>query len=145
MANFLIFQDNHAEEDGRVDQSNKVFDPYGYSDLLSDRGLNFIALDNEGYLPPDKIRIVNRQVVKRPEMHIQVSKSIIKAGKESAIFRNVPKNAKVTIAVSGLGVISQDVLPDTAFDLPIPVPCTYKVRIELWPWIPFEIDIEAVS
>lgn len=146
MANFLIYQGKHEEQDGRVDQSNKVFEPYGYSDRLNEMGLKWIAIDNEGYLPPDKIRIVNNEIVKRPEMPIQISKTTIKAGgKESAIFRNVPVNAKVIISVAGLGVIEQVQVPSTSFDLPIPVPCTYNVKIELWPWIPYEVNIEAVA
>jgi hypothetical protein len=78
-------------------------------------------------------------------MPIKISKMKVKAdGIDSAVFTRVPKNALVSVALSdGTMLGSQRVTSN--FDVPIPVPCTYNVKIELWPYREFNASLEGVA
>lgn len=133
----------YEADSGRLTQSNKVFSPKGYDKILHERGHLFVSHDAPA--PTDMARFfVNHGVLtERPKMSASVSSTSIKAGgAEAAIFKDVPKNARVTIQTGGLTVWS-GVIGDSHFDLPIPVPCIYRVTIQLWPYVDWVCDVRA--
>jgi len=78
-------------------------------------------------------------------MRAVVDKTTIKAGgSDAAVLTGAPKN--VRCMVYGVGDMLHDiVLPDGELELSIPVPITYRVVLEKWPYQMFTIDIEAVA
>ena len=141
--NYLIFNED-GERPGEITQSNKVFDPSGYDEVLKDAGHKFIAIENVSYLNPAKFIVKDGAPVERPAMPVVVDKTTIKAGgNEAAVFTGVPKNAQASCTTSGLD-IGGAIIPDGEFELPIPVPCVYRVTITLWPYLDFVCDITAV-
>lgn len=140
--NYLIY-DKDGDEPGRITQSNKVYQPEGYDGQLQELGHEFVAIENPGYLNPDRFLIADGEPMARSEMPITVSKRQIKAGgSDKAVFRGVPIGAKASVSTGGM-LIGSDVIPSGEFDLPIPVPCIYRVTITLWPFLDFVADIEA--
>lgn len=143
--NFLIYDDKDSDRPGLITQSNKVFSPEGYHDVLRERGLNFAAIEHHTYLHPERFFIKDGEPVERPLMPVKVSKTTIRAGgSDAAIFSGVPKNATAICSVRG-AVLGSAVIPTGIFDLPIPIPCIYHVTIALWPYQDFNVDIEAIA
>lgn len=143
--NFLIF-DKDGDYPGRVTQSNKVFEHQNYHATLADHGYrDFVKIDYAGALDPSRYHIKRREPVERPVMPVRVSKTTVMAGgDDAAVFRGVPKNAVVEITLSDGTVIGRErVRAD--FDVPMPVSCTYKVRISLWPYRDFEVTLQGVT
>lgn len=143
--NFLIFEKD-GECPGRITQSNKVFEHENYHATLADHGYrDFVKVDYGGALDPSAYHIERGQPSARPVMPVRVSKTTVKAGgDDAAVFRGVPKNALVEVALNDGTVIgSQRVGSD--FDVPMPVPCLYKVRITLWPFKDFEVTLQGVA
>ncbi len=145
--------------DGSIHQANRVYDPepagqQSYDELLNEKEEAFVKIENApALLPPDKfyVDVAAKEVVKRPIMPITVSATVIKAGdeKNGAIFRNIPKG--VTYAIYGPydALIypvpgTSNLFPATELELSIPMPCTYRVEFELWPYQKFSINIEAI-
>ncbi len=143
--NFLIF-DKDGDCPGRVTQSNKVFEHQNYHTTLVDHGYrDFVKLDYAGALDPGKYYIKRREPVERPVMPVRVSKTTVMAGgDDAAVFRGVPKGALVEIALSDGTVIGAHRV-SSDFDVPMPVPCIYKVKITSWPYRDFEATLQGVA
>ena len=143
--NFLIFE-RDGDCPGRITQSNKVFEHDNYHATLADHGYrDFVSVEYGGALDPSGYHVKKGELIERPMMKVRVSKTTVKAGGgDAAVFRGVPKSALVEIALNdGTLIGSQRVQSD--FDVPMPVPCLYKVRITLWPYKDFEVTLQGVA
>lgn len=132
------------DPDGRVTQSNKLFDPTGYADMLRERQMTFVEHDGPGPINLEAHWVRNGELTAREAMPVTVSATSIKAGgKEVAIFSGVPRGARVTISTGGLPPIWNGIADGKPFDLPIPVPCIYVVTVDLWPFRTWSTEVTA--
>lgn len=135
------------DEDGRIYQSIKVYDQPNYDQLLKEYDYKFAKMQHPGLLSADGWHINTRTegFVKRPRMQVALDKTRIKAGgSESAVFRNIPKDAKIT--VSALNEIIHEGFWETdELEISIPIPITYTIMIERWPYQTFRRNIEAYA
>lgn len=132
-------------EEGRITQGNKVYDPEGYEDLLREHNYKFVAANVPGLLLPDDWYVTSKELHQRPTMPIEVSKTTIRVGvNDSALFTNCPAKATFTVRASG-AVIYSGTLDATVLEISIPVPCVYEVELNLWPYRTFTQRIEAVA
>jgi hypothetical protein len=135
------------DESGRINQANKVYEPEGYDKLLDDLGHKYVSAQSTGLLPPEHwfVDVSAKELIERPIMNVQVSKTQIKAGdKDSALLTGIPKQSKVFIYAAGTELYKMDPFDAEELELSIPVPCTYTVVIDLWPYKTFRTVIEAV-
>ena len=126
--------------------ANKVYDPDGYDNRLREHGHErFVVTETPGILSPDVFYVREGEHSVRPHMWITVDKTVIRAGDtDAAIFRNIPRGARLrTFAASAL--LHEIVMQDDELELHIPVPCTYRVVFEKWPYRTFTVDVEAVA
>jgi hypothetical protein len=134
---------NVHDRNGKLLQSNKLFNPKGYADILRERGYTFVEHDAPAPVDIQRFHVNAGTLTERPLMPVQASSLQIKAGgNERAAFRNVPKNAKITVTTGGIQLWS-GVVGQSDFDLPIPVPCVYRILIELWPYRDFICEVVA--
>lgn len=131
-------------EDGRVTQSNQLSDPTGYADILNERDYSFVQTAG-GPLNLDAVWVKGGRLRTRPRMRITLDRTRIRAGgSDAAVFRRIPKTAKVTVVTGGL-VIYHGVLGIEDLELPIPVPCVYQVTFELWPYQDWTTEVTAYA
>lgn len=136
---------NIYDEDGRITQTNKVYDPTGYANRLREVGHNFVESDHAGPIDLNIWSVTNGALTERPTMDVSANKTEIKAGgTDVAAFSGLPVNSRVTLRTGNMQIGSQ-IVPGTAFELPISVPCVYDVLIEKWPFRPFSCSIRATS
>nr|DAH82766.1 MAG TPA: hypothetical protein [Caudoviricetes sp.] len=134
------------DDDGRIIMSNQVFDAEGYDKRLLDHGYKkFVADMHPGLRSHDHWFVQNKGHVKRPKMWVMVDKICIKAGgNDAAVFRGITKGVRLNIF--GAGTLLHDlVMDDAELQLHIPVPCTYRVTFEKWPYRSKLFEIEAVA
>jgi hypothetical protein len=129
---------------GQLTQANKVYDPEGYDKLLDDAGLSYLAIDTNT-LPSFKDWYVRgKQLTERPEMPIQVNKTFVKAGSDdSALITAIPTAASVQVMAAGSILHSFAKLDADQIEISIPVPCSYTVIVNLWPYKTWQTTIEA--
>lgn len=131
------------DETGQITQANKVFSPEGYDRLLDDRGLSYVAVPQSGLIRPGHFYVDAKQVKDRPDMPITVGRRTIKAGgKDSTVISGIPRAAK--IAIYAVGRLLHEATDTDQLEIAIPVPCTYTVKIDLWPYKTWAADIEAI-
>jgi len=132
------------DDDGRITQSNRVFDPTGYDKLLHDENYKFVKLDVSTVLPLDSHYIVGSEVVPRGRMSLRVTKRRFKAdGLDAAVIKNLPVPCEVTISV-GEGVVDRQTATDRDLELSSATPGVFKVLIEKFPFLPWTAEFEAV-
>jgi hypothetical protein len=138
--------------DGSIHQANKVYDPdnLNYDNQLNDLGYQFLKVESPGLLPPDEwyVNVSLAQLRERPIMStIEINKKIIKYGpNDSCLATGIPKQAKVTITLrDGTEIYAPFVLDAEQLEISIPVPCVYRVFLELWPYRTFQYEIEATT
>lgn len=134
-------------EDGSIHQANKVYEPEGYDKLLLDRGHTFVAANFPGPVSPEHwfVNVKAQEICERPPMQVEVSKTRIRCGNSDfALLKNCPLGATFTISTGGVAVHS-GLLDGTDLELYIPVPCVYRVVLDLWPYKTFTVEIEAVA
>jgi hypothetical protein len=132
---------------GMLTQANKVYDPAGYDKLLDEAGLTYVAVDTSA-LPSFQDWYVNvsaKELVERPSMSVEVNKTTIKAGADSALITGIPREASVKIHAVGQVLHAFDKLDADQIEISIPVPCSYTVTVELWPFKTWKTTIEAVQ
>jgi hypothetical protein len=74
-------------------------------------------------------------------MPIEVSATRIKAGR-SAVLKNIPAGARFEVRAANVSIHAGP-LDGTELEIFIPVPCTYRVQLDRWPYQPFVAEIEA--
>lgn len=138
--------------DGSIHQSNKVYDPKGlqYDNQLHEMGYEFVKAESPGLLPPDQwfVDVATKELTARPIMTaVEVNKTTILYGdRDSCLITGIPKQARVTITTrDGTEVYPSFVLDAEQLEISIPVPCVYRVFLDLWPYRTFTVDIEAVT
>jgi hypothetical protein len=129
---------------GQLTQANKVYDPEGYDKLLDDAGLSYVAVDTNT-LPTFKDWYVSgKELTERPDLPIQVNKTVVKAGSDdSALITAIPTDASVQVIAAGSVLHSFTKLDADQLEISIPVPCSYTVIINLWPYKTWQTTIEA--
>jgi hypothetical protein len=137
------------DEDGRIIQGNKHFAPTKeYEGQIADLGHKFVKVKSPGILPPDLWMVSTRNgsivpIHKRPEMRVEVSKTVIKVGdNDAAVLTGAPKDVRCIVR-AGSDVIWDIALPAGRLELSIPVPVTYRVSLMKWPYRDYNVDIEA--
>lgn len=131
------------EADGQISQANKVYSPEGYHELLEDRGLSYVAVPDRGLIRPGHFYVDKGELLDRPDLTTIIDKRKIKAGgDDSALITGIPRKAK--IGVWAVGQLLHEVTDTDQLEISIPVPCTYTVKIDLWPYKTWSTDIEAV-
>lgn len=138
--------------DGSIHQANKVYDSKGlkYDDQLNDVGYKFVKAESAGLLPPDEwfVDVAAKELCARPTMHtVEVNKTTILCGdKDSCLITGIPKNASARVAMrDGTEVYPSFVLDAEQLEISIPVPCVYRVYLDLWPYKTFTVEIEAIA
>lgn len=132
-------------EDGRITQANKVYDPTGYDRRLDEAGVNYVKVDHPGVLSPDEWMISDGAPTERPAMTIAINKTAIKAGdNDAAILTGAPKDVAFSVSVQGSEVWS-GTLPDGELELSVPTPGIYQITFNKWPYQDFNATIEAVA
>lgn len=144
--------------DGRIHQANKVYDHAGdaergkksYDDLLNGVGHKFVKVNAPGLLPPDHwfVDVAAQEVLERPVMGtVEVNKTRIQCGdKDSCLITGIPKQARARITMrDGTEVYPAFVLDAEQLEISIPVPCVYRVFLDLWPYKTFTIEVEATA
>lgn len=139
--------------DGSIEQALKIFDlPQNYDNLLNERSLSFVKT-NTGQLASHEhwmVDVKTNQLTERPVMPITVNKTIIQAGDtDSALFTGIPKGVTYSISAAGAQIYpipgQNAILDGDELEISIPVPCTYTVTLNLWPFKTFVQQIQAVT
>lgn len=132
-------------EEGRIVQANKVYDPTGYEDLLREHGHAFVTANVPGVLPPEDWFVMTKELRERPTMPVEVNKTVIKCGDaDAAVFTNCFRGSTLNVTTGGTTVYNIK-MDSTNVEISIPVPCVYQVTFDLWPFRTFTARIEAVA
>lgn len=132
-------------EDGRIVQANKVYDPTGYDRRLDEAGVNYVKVDHPGVLSPDEWMVSDGSPTERPNMAVSVDKVRIHAGdNDAAVLVGAPKDVAFSVSVQGSEVWS-GTLPDGELELSVPTPGIYQIVLTKWPFRDFGVTIEAVA
>lgn len=129
------------DEEGRITQSNKVFDPAGYDDLLREHGHQFAAVEANSILSPDDWFVKAGSLAERPAMKVALRKSVVKAG-DVVRFSNIPTGSRALIIGAGT-VLANEVVIGHTLEFPMPVPCSYTVTFSRFPYRDFTVQVEA--
>lgn len=133
------------DEEGRILQSNKVFDDEGYDKVLNDLGWKFVQENSPHHaqIGEDYIRKGCRE--KCPPMLTRVNKTSFRVGEADAVkFRGIPKGARITVTPRGVFQPLWDaVLPDGWADLSVPAPGAYLISITKHPFREWQCVVSA--
>jgi hypothetical protein len=132
-------------QDGRIVQANKVYDPEGYDRRLDEAGVKYVKVNHPGVLSPDEWMVSDGAPAERPPMRVTVDKVRIRAGdNDAAVLVGAPNDVAFSVVVQGNEVWS-GTLPDGELELSVPTPGIYQVSLKKWPFRDFGITIEAVA
>lgn len=134
------------DESGRITAATKHFDAEGYDKLLHDAGHKFLVIEKSPLIGSSEyyVDVPVKELRERPVLQCLVNKRQIKAGSDdSALIVGVPEAAKVRIIAVGQVLHEYDPIDADQIEISIPVPCTYTVTIDLWPYKPWKTDITA--
>ena len=137
-------------EDGSIWQATKVYDQPDYGKMLAEHAMPYVAVNSPTLISDEDwyVKTSTEELCERPFMSmIEVGRSVIRSGPgDSCVAKNIPPNAKVTVKMhDGTVVYEPFILDGHELEISIPVPCTYRVSIDLWPYRTFTYDIEAVA
>jgi hypothetical protein len=137
------------DADGRINQANKVFitdrELKVYDTLLGDLGQTYVKVKRAKRLvSPDHWYVASGKQRRRPLMPAVAQATTIAAGTD-AVITGIPKGAAIDIQAAGTTIYSVAALDGDELEFQIPVVCTYRVVIRLWPYQDCVIDIEAVA
>jgi hypothetical protein len=135
--------------DGRITQANKVFisdkELKAYETLLGDLGQSYAKVRRAKRLvSPDHWYVGSGKPRRRPMMPAVAEAATIKAGTD-AVITGIPNGAAIDIQAAGSTIYSLAALDGDELEFSIPVVCTYRVVIRLWPYQDCAIDIGAVA
>ena len=134
------------DEEGRITQSNKIYIETDYAKALNNHGFDkFVQSAHDRPLDTYQKYVHNGDLCDRPQMQIVVDRTRIRAGgNDAAKFSGIIPGTKATVWTSGIN-IGSEMIPVDKMELPIPVPCVYRVVFEKWPYKDLVIEVEAVS
>jgi hypothetical protein len=144
MTLYLIY-----DGDGRIHQANKYFvadkELKALDRLLGDLDQTYVKVNRAKRLPsPDHWWVSSGRHKRRPLMKAAALATTIKAGTD-AVITSIPNGAAIDIQAAGSTIYSLAALDGDELEFSIPVVCTYRVVIRLWPYQDCAIDIEAVA
>lgn len=134
------------EDDGRITQANKVYDPTGYGDLLRENGLKHIEIETGSVIPIDEHFILRGEVTRRPVMKLRMSKDRILAGNNDAsVIRGIPSGSRLSIVVEGHESVPliNETISDSVLEFSAPAPGVYVLTFEKFPYLTQTIRIVA--
>ncbi len=136
---------------GRITQGSKIFAPDArYEQQLRDLGHSFVIDEKATLRSPeawyvDRPDSADRTLAKRRDLSVIAMRNRIKAGgSDKAVLIGIPRNACVTITTGGL-VVYEGKPGATELEIAIPVPCIYRIAVDLWPFKTHVTEIEAVA
>lgn len=144
------------DAEGRIIQSNKVFDPdVNYDRRYQELGHKFVRNPKQGTLFSMETTWVDPKRCfprNRPLMPITFTKERIEAGgNDSVVFHNIPMNARLQVfhSIPGVGTINPHdlIMPtkDREFEYGVDVPCLFTVKFTKWPYQDWSQQFEAVA
>lgn len=137
---------NLYDDEGKLTQSNKLYDPTGYADRLNELSLKHVPSNHARPLQLDRWHVKNGELTQRGVMPIVISRTVIKAGdRDFAVLSGVPKGAMITITCGRFMIMNRQSVPPGQIEISIPVPCTYHVTVECMPFRPFVATITAIA
>jgi len=133
------------DEEGRIQQANKHYDPEGYDKVLHDFGMhNFIKVNVNTVVSPDEFFVHQNQLTMRDAMDIHIDRPCMVAGKSGVTFSGLPKGCNITVLVANMPIY-QDVINDGQAYLESPIPGLFTVQLDCWPWLPWSKVVECVA
>lgn len=133
------------EDTGQITISNKVYDDGdgAYGRVLAEREMKFIGHETPNHAQLERHYVWQGELSERPHMFARIDRLKIGIGESAgAVITNVPNDATLTIAASGIQFFHEQV-SGTRIDLCAPVPGIYTVRIQKWPYRDFTAEIVA--
>lgn len=142
--NYIVF-----EEDGRISQSSKVFNPTReHEERMRELGQNFIRLKSSGFLPigSNYVKTDGRRpvVAERPDMSPQINAKIVKAATQPFVILKLPRPCVVVLTTGGYELVRTTVTDGEVEFIP-PVPALYTVTVEAFPHKVWRQTLEAVA
>lgn len=112
----------------------------GIADRLREMGRRFIELPaHPGYDALNLGHVIDGELRARPHMGVSIDKTEIAAdGIDKATVSEIPLGATVFV-----DDVPSDHIGHT-LELTSDMPATYRIKIEHWPALPFEIEVTAV-
>lgn len=143
---FSIYQ-----PDGSIYQSNKVWHvddaTRTFENGLRDLGQKFVKTPDVHLLPPDEyfVDVKVEEILKRPIMPVELSKTHFRVGTDDAVLiTGIPPEAKYKIFAGTTEYISGEMDSDgTEIQFSAPVPSTYSIVLDKWPYRSFRAQIEG--
>lgn len=127
------------DETGRITHVVNDPVPEGLAALLLDKGRPFIEVGSDQPKPDLAADYIEaRAVCPRPSMNVTLSKTRIAAdGVDTAVISGIPDGATVRLDEN------EHVVTGGNIELTSTMPATYRIAVESWPCLPFEIEIVA--
>jgi hypothetical protein len=137
------------DAEGRINQANKYFvadkELKALDGMLGDLSQAYVKVKRAKRLvSPDHWYVASGKPRQRPVINAVAVAATIKAGAD-AVITGIPKGAAIDIQAVGTTIYSVAALDGDELEVNIPVPCTYRFVIRLWPYQDRTIDIEAVA
>lgn len=122
-------------EDGRIHQSNKVFDDEGeYADLLRERELTFIRHGGGSHANPNIHWVYKGDICEMPRMPVTIDRTSIGVGEANGTtLKNVPIDAQLSI-FAGETMFFSEKTSGSTIEISAPVPGVYTISITKYPF-----------
>jgi hypothetical protein len=135
------------DEEGRITQSNKVYDAEGYDKVLHEHGMTFVQENSPHHASIDREFIHKGRREACPKMPVRVNKTALRVGEGDAVkIRGIPKDARITVTARGVPQPLWDApLPDGWADLSVPAPGAYLVSITKHPYREWRQVVSATA
>lgn len=138
-----------GELDGRIVQATKTYGQPDYGKILADHAMPYVEGNHPTLISDEDwyVKTSTEELCERPHMAIDVGRNVIKAGgSDSCVARGLPKGAFVTVTLrDGTVTFPRTRYDATELEILIPVPCTYRVFVDHWPYKTFTYEVEAVA
>lgn len=143
--------------DGSIHASTKVYaddnHKQPWEEQLIAQGEQFLKTENPGLLPPAQYYVHNAdmplsaEIRERPTMrNIMIDKTRIECGDNDACtITGIPQGAMLYIAMLDGRLLHQIQLNGPQAQLSIPVPMTWRVTLEKFPYQNYIFEIEAFA
>lgn len=129
------------DEDGRILQSNQVFNNDKYADCLREHERKFIQHRGK-YQNLHSHFVWNGNLSERPTLRLKLSAKKVKPGSGFKIA-GIPAGANVNVKTSDGYELFNGVAPAKNLDFPTPVPAVYEVNIDKWPYRGWSASVEV--
>jgi len=133
------------DEEGRITQSNKVYDSEGYDKVLHDLGWKFVQENNPHHATIGRDFIHKGRREQCPKMRVSIDKTSFRVGEGDAVkIRGVPNGARITVTPRGmLQPIWDATLSAGWADLSVPAPGAYLISITKHPFREWQCVVSA--